>query len=152
MQETARRDHGISVDGTAQPGRPRLLVIDDDKLHRMIICRAGAKAGYAPAGAATYKEAIRLLRDAAYDCVSLEPSLGSHTGIEILHQLRNLGHKSAILIISRCAGAACAETARLAESLNLTIMEMIAKPVDLAVLTSALERIKAEREAAAVAA
>jgi hypothetical protein len=39
---------------------PRLLAIDDDNLHRMIICRVAARAGYAPAGAATYEEAARL--------------------------------------------------------------------------------------------
>jgi len=29
---------------------PRLLVIDDDTLHRMVMCRVTAKAGYIPAG------------------------------------------------------------------------------------------------------
>jgi len=41
----------------------RLLVIDDDSLHRMVICRAAAKAGYLPAGAATYDEAADDPRD-----------------------------------------------------------------------------------------
>src|ERR1700675_1932136 len=62
------------------PDRPRLLVIDDDYLHRKIICRVAAKAGYAPAGAATYEEAIKLALENAFDCISLDLSLGQHGG------------------------------------------------------------------------
>ena len=35
--------------------QPRLLVIEDDTLHRMMICRVAARAGYAPAGAASLR-------------------------------------------------------------------------------------------------
>jgi hypothetical protein len=53
--------------GHVAPDAPHLLVIDDDNLHRMIICRVAAKAGYAPAGAATYEEAAVLAQETAFD-------------------------------------------------------------------------------------
>src|SRR5579883_2588607 len=70
---------------------PRLLVIDDDYLHRKIICRVGAKAGYAPAGAATYEEAARLALETPFDCISLDLSLGRHAGLDMLQYLRDDG-------------------------------------------------------------
>jgi len=136
----------------AKPVKPRFLVIDDDKLHRMIICRAADKAGFAPAGAATYEEAQKFTRDSAFDCIALDLSLGPHAGVEILHHLRSIGCQAPILIISACDSPTCAETVKLARSLNLQICATIPKPVDLAVLQSWLERLKAERQARAVAA
>ena len=79
---------------------PRLLVIDDDYLHRKIICRVAAKAGYAPAGAGTYDEATKLALENAFDCISLDLSLGQHGGIEMLYYLRGIGCKAPIVIIS----------------------------------------------------
>ena len=73
---------------------PRLLVIDDDYLHRKIICRVAAKAGYAPAGAATYDEAAKLALETAFDCISLDLSLGQHGGIDMLYYLRGVGCKA----------------------------------------------------------
>ena len=51
---------------------PRLLVIDDDTLHRMVICRVAAKAGYIPAGAPTYEEAAKLAQANTFDCITLD--------------------------------------------------------------------------------
>ena len=49
-----------AIMNAARHTMPRLLVIDDDNLHRMIICRVAAKAGFLPAGAASYDEAVKL--------------------------------------------------------------------------------------------
>src|ERR1700688_442101 len=73
--------------GLVTAGGPRLLVIDDDHLHRMIICRAAAKAGYVPAGAAGYEEASKLLQENVFDCITLDLSLGDHAGVELLRLL-----------------------------------------------------------------
>ena len=78
---------GLAGLGAAQAAPPRLLVIDDDNLHRMIICRAAAKAGYLPAGAASYDEATKLARETVFDGITLDLSLGNHAGSEILHDL-----------------------------------------------------------------
>lgn len=122
---------------------PRLLVIDDDNLHRMIICRVAAKAGFLPAGAATYDEAARLAQETAFDCVTLDLSLGAHAGTEMLHHLSMLGYSAPIIVITGCDSATCRETVRLADRLNLDIWECIPKPVDLVMLRHFLERLKA---------
>lgn len=131
------------------PVTPRLLVIDDDHLHRMIICRVAAKAGYLPAGVATYDEAVQLIQDTAFDCISLDLSLGEHAGVEMLRHLWVVGRKVPIIIISGCDDATCSETAKVAESLKLNIWEMMSKPVNLQELRKSLEELLLTREAPA---
>jgi DNA-binding response OmpR family regulator len=121
---------------------PRLLVIDDDYLHRKIICRVAAKAGYAPAGAATYEEAAKLALENAFDCISLDLSLGQHGGLEMLYYLRGIGCKAPIVIISGADQATIHDTLRSAKSLNLDIRETVTKPVDLDMLRYCFERIR----------
>jgi len=145
-------EESLAVATIAPPAALRLLVIDDDNLHRMIICRVAAKAGYLPAGAATYDEAAQLVQETAFDCITLDLSLGQHAGIEMLRHLWVVGCKAPVIIISGCDDATCSETVRVAKSLNLNIWQSIPKPVDLAVLRSWLERFRAEREEAALAA
>jgi len=143
----ADRD-GLALIAMARNGHkpPRLLVIDDDNLHRMIICRVAAKAGYLPAGAATYDEAAELARANTFDCITLDLSLGDHAGVELLRHLWVIGCKATIIIVSGCDDATCNESQRVAESLKFKVWESIPKPVNLGVLRDSLERLKADRE------
>jgi two-component system, chemotaxis family, chemotaxis protein CheY len=140
------------ADAAQASAMPRLLVIDDDYLHRKIICRVAFKAGYAPAGVGTYDEATKLALENVFDCVSLDLSLGQHGGIEMLHYLRGIGCKSPIVIISGCDEATLRETLKVAKSLNLDIRESIAKPVDLEMLRYSFERIRTQHHTAVAAA
>jgi DNA-binding NtrC family response regulator len=149
LREAGQED--LAHAGVAQ-AMPRLLVIDDDNLHRMIICRVAAKAGYVPAGAASYDEAARLAQEGVFDCITLDLSLGEHVGDEILRHFWVIGCKAPIIIISGCDDATCSETEKVAESLKLNVWESIPKPVNLAVLRDSLERLKASRAEPAVSA
>ena len=135
-------DFSAIVD-TRRQALPRLLVVDDDNLHRMIICRTAAKAGYLPAGAATYDEAAKLAQETAFDCITLDLSLGNHAGTEMLHHLSMLGYTAPIIVITGCDPETCKETVKVADKLNLDIWECIPKPVDLVMLRHFLERLKA---------
>ena len=138
------------IAAAAAPSAPRLLVIDDDNLHRMIICRTAAKAGYAPAGAASYEEAAALTQAHAFDCITLDLSLGQHAGVEMVRHLSAIGCKAPIIIISGCDGPTCRETVRVAKSLNLNVWESVPKPVDLAMLRYSLEQVRRQCHGAAV--
>jgi DNA-binding NtrC family response regulator len=139
---------GLRAIARAGEKPPRLLAIDDDNLHRMIICRVAAKAGYLPAGAATYDEAAQLAHDNAFDCITLDLSLGDHAGVELLRHLWVIGCKATIIIISGCDDETCGDSRRVAESLKFKVWDAIQKPVNLAVLRESLERLKADREQA----
>jgi two-component system, chemotaxis family, chemotaxis protein CheY len=143
-------EDGLAADIT-MPGTRRLLVVDDDNLHRMIICRVAAKAGYEPSAAATYEEAAKLAQEIAFDCITLDLSLGPHAGVEMLRHLWVVGCKAPIIVISGCDGVTCSETLKVAKSLNLNIWQSMSKPVDLAVLRYWFERLQSQPEAAAAA-
>jgi len=135
----------------SEAAMPRLLVIDDDYLHRKIICRVAAKAGYAPAGAGSYEEAAKLARENAFDCISLDLSLGQHGGTEMLEYLHGIGCKAPIIIISGCDPATVHDTLRAAKALNLDVRESVVKPVDLDMLLYSFERIRAQHHTPAAA-
>ncbi len=135
---------------TARRAAPHLLVIDDDNLHRMIICRAAAQVGYLPAGAASYDEAVKLIQQGAFDCVTLDLSLGEHAGVEMLRYFWVIGYKVPIIFISCRDDATCGESERVAKSLKLNVCGSIPKPVDVSVLRDLLERLKAVWDGAPV--
>ncbi len=149
MLEQARSleadDAGLVAANSAQPAL-RILVIDDDHLHGMIICRVAAKAGFAPVAAESYDEAAKLAQETAFDCITLDLSLGAHAGVEMLRHLRVIGCKAPIIIISGCDNAVCRETVRLGKSLNLNVCEPVPKPVDLSLLRYSLERLRNQRD------
>jgi DNA-binding response OmpR family regulator len=118
----------------------------------MIICRVAAKAGFLPAGAASYDEAAKLAQETAFDCITLDLSLGNHAGTEMLHHLSMLGSTAPIIVVSGADYATCKETVKVAEKLNLDIWECIPKPVDLVMLRHFLERLKDSWNTVAVAA
>jgi DNA-binding response OmpR family regulator len=123
---------------------PRILVIDSDNLHRMIVCRAADKAGYIPAGAANFTEAARLAQTIAFDCITLDLSLGQQTG-EMLRHLREIDCAAPILIVGHRDAAGCRETLRFARSLGLNVGEPVPKPVDVGMLRYSLEQMKVQR-------
>jgi len=141
LDETGRRGsqkQAATRAATASGAKPRLLVIDDDKMHRMIVCRAADRVGYAPAGAATAREAVRLLQGGRFDCIALDLSFGQDP--DMLRQLAALGSATSIVVIGDCDAAGGEDAA--ATSLRLNVVKTIAKPVDLDVLQAALVEIK----------
>jgi two-component system, chemotaxis family, chemotaxis protein CheY len=123
---------------------PRLLVIDSDNLHRMIICRAADKAGYIPAGAANFNEAAKLTLTAVFDCVMLDLSFGQQTG-DMLRHLREIDCAAPILVVGDRNTAGCRETVRFARSLGLNVGEPLPKPVDVGMLRYTLEQLSVQR-------
>jgi DNA-binding response OmpR family regulator len=149
-QRTNADDEGsLLVLGEASDPPKSVLVIDDDLLHRMIICKVAAKSGYIAIEAASYGEAVELLRQRTFDCITLDLSLGPHAGSEMLRHLWVIGCKTPIIIISGCDDALFKETLRVGGSLNLSIWEIVPKPVDLSALRRSLENIRQQSDSAA---
>jgi len=133
-------------DGISDAARPsRLLVIDDDNLHRMIICRAAAKCGYIPVGAANHREAAKLSQEGTFDCVTLDIALGDRGGaVTLLRHLAAVGCMAPIIVVSGCDDDTLREILSLARSLKLNVAEPVPKPVDLAILRRMLEGFRAQ--------
>ena len=134
--------------GPARGSSPGYVYIDLDSVHE--------EEGYRIAVFLTiYESAVpnahdikidRITQETAFDCITLDLSLGDRAGVEMLRHLWVVGCKAPIIIISGCDNETCNESAKVAESLKLNIWESIPKPVNLATLRASLERLKASRE------
>ncbi|HXL65088.1 MAG TPA: response regulator [Xanthobacteraceae bacterium] len=124
---------------------PRLLVIDDDTLHRMIICRAAAKSGYVPVGAASHHEAAKLSQEGVFDCITLDIALGDRGGaVTLLRHFAAVASKAPIIVVSACDDETLREILRLARSLKLNVAEPVPKPVDLTILRYMLDGFRTQ--------
>src|SRR3954471_140691 len=104
-------------------GGSTVLVIDDDTVHRMVICRIARQAGFDVDEAASYEAAQRMLGlDAcAYGCVTLDLSLGERGGIDVLQHMTEIGYASPIIVVSASDDAVRDESAAVARKLNLDV-------------------------------
>jgi two-component system, chemotaxis family, chemotaxis protein CheY len=148
--ETGERGGGAAL--VPSDDALHLLVIDDDTVHRMIICRVAAKIGYTPVEATSYDDAHRLLHERPFDCISIDLSLGRRGGVDVLRLLAELGCKAPIIIISGTDAAIRAEAMEIAGRLALNAYEPLAKPVNLAELRRSLTNIKLRTTAGLTAA
>jgi CheY-like chemotaxis protein len=134
----ATADSGPEADAPA----PSLLVIDDDTVHRMIIGRVAARAGYTVTDAASYEEAVALLERNAYTLITLDLTLGQHGGAEVLHVIAAMDLKTPIVIVSSSNETIRRETAAMANLLSLNVCRALAKPVDLGELRRILVDVR----------
>jgi len=135
--------------------RPRLLVIDDDASICTVIERLGEKAGFAPERAVTVEEAKQLVHTDRFDCITLDLSIGTDTGVELLTTLAEMASTTPIIIISASMRSMREFAVSIGNNLHLAVQEPFSKPIDFAKLKEALvgvrKKIGAEQNAAAMA-
>lgn len=120
----------------------KLLIIEDDNVHRMIIKRFASALGFVIAEASTYESAIALLDDGRFDCITLDLSIRARSGVDVLCHLRKIGCRIPVLIISGANETKRSETAVFAEAMNFTVLHVMKKPLDLHALQEALAKLK----------
>ncbi|MFL9824261.1 response regulator [Rhodoplanes sp. SY1] len=126
-----------------------VLVIDDDPVHRMVLCKTADRAGYVPTQAATFGAAVSSLRRTVFTAITLDLSLGARNGLDVMHALVEMDCRSPIVIVSGSNAAMRSETVSMAILMKLDVREALPKPVDLTLLRQVLTRIRREAEAAA---
>ena len=122
---------------------PRLLVIDDDQIHRMIICRIGDRAGFSTSDAIDPVTAGALVSEYAFDVATLDLSLGQRAGSEVLAVFSRLKVAFPIIIISGSDPEVANHAFNLGRDLELDMSAPITKPVDLTKLRETLTAIGA---------
>lgn len=122
-------------------GIQRLLVIDDDTVHRMVLARIGRQAGYEVDEAATYEAACLRLAEGAYSCATVDLSLGNHGGVEVLQHMARIGYTAPVVMVTGSEGDVRRDAFEVACRLGLNVCEPFAKPVKLAILRQLLNEI-----------
>jgi CheY-like chemotaxis protein len=142
--------HSITGEAKDQPqfGRarptPRLLVVDDVVVHRMILCKAAQKAGYATLEAGTVDEAVEVAMANELACITLDLSLGERGGTEVMRRLADLNRRMPVIIISGLEPAMTQAAHDFGAKLGLQMEAPVAKPVDLTKLRDLLLRLEAD--------
>ncbi|MCX7311066.1 MAG: response regulator [Hyphomicrobiales bacterium] len=117
----------------------RLLVIDDDLIQRTIISKLGSQSGFQVRGASSYAEAVQLLTSARFDCITLDLSLGEHSGALLLRTIVDTGNRVPVIVISGAEQHVLESTVKTAKALDLDSLPL-AKPLNLADLRTAFTR------------
>jgi CheY-like chemotaxis protein len=126
--------------------RTKLLIIEDDKVHRMIIKKVATALGFHISEADSYDRAIAMIDHHKFDCATLDIGLQPHSGLDVLRHLWNVRYRIPVLIISGADDAKRAETMGFAEVMNIDILHVVKKPLDLRALNSALNKLKVHAE------
>lgn len=121
--------------------KPRLLVIDDDQVHRTIICKIAVRAGFEPVEAGTLDEVVELTTYNDFEGVTLDLSLGEQAGTEVLRHFADRDFRAPIIILSGAKSEIARKAHDFGESLDLTMLEAVSKPVDLTELREQLSII-----------
>jgi DNA-binding response OmpR family regulator len=121
--------------------RNELLVIDDANLHLSIVSRIATQAGFVTTGASSVDEAAKLLRQRTFDCITLDLSLGEHSGVEVLKLLAEMKCRTPIIVVSGSEDSVREETIKIGNFLDLNLCPPIPKPINLAVLRGVLTKI-----------
>ena len=110
----------------------RLLVVDDDLVQRTVIGKIGAKTGYDGLTVPSLELAESVLTRESFDLMAVDLSLGERDGVELLRFVAERGLRDmSIIVISGCDGRVLKSTRRVAESLGLSVVGVLGKPLDM---------------------
>lgn len=121
-----------------------LLVIEDDIVHGAVIRLVAEKVGYSVTVATSIPRAVERLQVGAYDCITVDLSMGELSGLEALQALGMLNYEKPIVIISGAADDQCEEAVAVGKSFNLNVLPPVSKPVEFGALRDVLVAIRAQ--------
>jgi adenylate cyclase len=122
--------------GNAEPGEPRMhgeastgrvLVVDDDRLNRMLLARGLEQAGHRVRTAENGREALELLREDPPDVVLLDIVMPELDGVSVLERIRRdtaLQHVPVIMI------SAVDDTDSVVRCIEMGAEDYLPKPFD----------------------
>lgn len=84
--------------------RPRFLIIDDERNFREFLGEALEVEGYGVTQAATARAGLALAREQLPQIVLLDQNLPDQSGLEIIHDLRDLPSNPVVIVITAFAG------------------------------------------------
>ncbi len=103
---------------------PRVLIVDDDENIRDTFSAFLNQEGYTVIEASDYRAALQYLAEGPFDLVFTDIFLDSHSGIDILKEIKTQGHTCPVIMIT---GVPDVDTA--AAALRLGAFDYLPKPV-----------------------
>src|SRR5512135_2940517 len=106
--------------------KPRILVVDDEESHRMMLRAVLEESGYSIAEAADGPEAIRAVDEEPFDLILLDIRMTTMDGIEALTEIRKISPFVPVLMMTAYASVKTA-----VEALKARAFEYLTKPLDI---------------------
>jgi two-component system chemotaxis response regulator CheY len=118
----------------------QLLIVDDDAMQRELISLAARHAGHAVTLARSCAEAIGLIRDRRFDCVTVDLMLEDGDGTQVLKAIADARFEGSVIVISGMDAGRRIAARSYARSLGIDL-QSLPKPVDLAALRICLANL-----------
>jgi EAL domain-containing protein (putative c-di-GMP-specific phosphodiesterase class I)/ActR/RegA family two-component response regulator len=119
-------------------GKPRLLILDDDRLQRMLISQIAQQSGFDVDDAGSVREARELLETNVYRTAVVDLSLADGDGLQIFRMIAGNPMRPAILLVSGLEERVLEGAVRVARQLGLATHGALRKPLDLFALRRSL--------------
>ena len=115
--------------------KPRILVVDDEESHRIMLRAVLSADGYAVTEAADGTEAIRAVEKEAFDIILMDIRMTVMDGIEALTEIRKISPLVPVLIMTAYASVKTA-----VEALKAGAFDYLTKPLDIEELKILIEK------------
>jgi EAL domain-containing protein (putative c-di-GMP-specific phosphodiesterase class I)/ActR/RegA family two-component response regulator len=127
------------------PAEKRLLIVDDERVQRMLISHAVAPMGYAINAVADLSDATAHLLRFHFDAIILDLSLGETEGISLLRAIRDTDSDPTLIFLSGLDDRVLTASLRLATGMGLRVAGMLHKPASAVALRALLRDAPARR-------
>jgi two-component system response regulator HydG len=115
--------------------KPRILVVDDEESHRIMLRAVLKDEGYEVVEAADGSEAVRAVEQEPFDLVLLDVRMKTMDGIEALTEIRKISSLIPVLIMTAYASVKTA-----VEALKAGAFDYLTKPLDIEELKVLIEK------------
>jgi EAL domain-containing protein (putative c-di-GMP-specific phosphodiesterase class I)/ActR/RegA family two-component response regulator len=109
----------------------KLLVVDDEIMQCRIIEAVAVRKAIEVTFVSTFDAAMRELRAKSFDCVSVDLTLGEHSGVELLRAISELPVVPFVIIVSGCDDRIMNATVRMAHDVGIPAVASMTKPIDI---------------------
>jgi CheY-like chemotaxis protein len=123
-------------------GQKRLLIVDDDKIHRVIYSSIAVKLKYHVDLADSPRAADEALRAHLYDIVILDLMLGEDCGADVLALMSRLAEKPRVLMVTGASDKVIAETFQVGRQFGLEMFGPVRKPVNVTLIRTVLKSME----------
>ncbi|MBM4332940.1 MAG: sigma-54-dependent Fis family transcriptional regulator [Deltaproteobacteria bacterium] len=115
--------------------KPRILVVDDEESHRIMLRAVLKDEGYEVVEAADGPEAVRAVEQEPFDLILLDVRMTTMDGIEALTEIRKISPLIPVLIMTAYASVKTA-----VEALKAGAFDYLTKPLDIEELKILIEK------------
>jgi two-component system OmpR family response regulator len=120
----------------------RVLIVDDDKMHRAIYSSIANKMSFVVHVAPSPAEAYNALRTFDFDMVILDLMLGEDSGVDVLALMSSLPYKPRVLLVTGASDEVIEETFAVGRQLGLEMFGPVRKPVNVALIRTMLRSME----------